>query len=145
MSFARAWAGGGGGSGSAGPLPVATRAAPLLAGRLHGASPVPAEAEPPIALPLANNIHRFCAFLAEVEALPPDSGTYDAWSYELRAWEKNKPKHNRASLVAGLQPGVTEASFHLGGCSKQEFTLLCKALQVQGPLVRSVAVEHSED
>jgi hypothetical protein len=79
-------------------------------------------------------------FDTDAEALPADSGMYGPnWNPSNR-----KPKRNRASLVAGLQPGVTEVAFHLGGCSQPQFTLLCKALEVQGPLVHSLNVEHTE-
>ncbi len=77
-----------------------------------------------------------------------DGGSEDPVALALADFElegKRKRSKNRASLVAGLQPGATEVSFHLDGCSKQEFTLLCKALEVQGPLVRSVTIKDTLD
>ncbi len=48
---------------------------------------------------------------------------------------------NRDSLVAGLQEGATDVSFQLKGCNDAEFTVLCKAMAVQGPAVRRVVNE----
>ncbi len=42
--------------------------------------------------------------------------------------------------MAGLQPDCMEVSFRLDSPSKPEFTLLCKAMEVQGPMVRTVHV-----
>jgi hypothetical protein len=52
---------------------------------------------------------------------------------------------NKASLLAGLQRPATadvgSVSFRLAGdFSMSEFTLLCKAIEVQGPVVRLVHV-----
>ncbi len=49
---------------------------------------------------------------------------------------------NRDSLVAGLQEGATDVSFQLKGCTDAEFTVLCKAMAVQGPAVRRVVSEE---
>jgi hypothetical protein len=45
--------------------------------------------------------------------------------------------------VAGLQPDCKEVNFRLEEASKPEFTLLCKAMEVQGPLVRAVHILNS--
>ncbi len=66
--------------------------------------------------------------LAEVEALP------------VRV-----PVRNLATLLAGLQPGVTEVSFCLTYFSQAELTLLIKALEVQGARVRSVTIDSAKE
>jgi hypothetical protein len=52
---------------------------------------------------------------------------------------------SEASLVAGLQPDCMEVTFRLNSASKAEFTLLCKAMEVQGQMVRAVRILNSDE
>ena len=69
--------------------------------------------------------------------------------FVCRADAEALPRHNtirrdnRGSLVAGLQSDCMEVTFRLGEASKPEFTLLCKAMEVQGPIVRAVHTLNS--
>ncbi len=71
--------------------------------------------------------------------------------FVCRADAEALPRHNtirrdnKASLVAGLQPESVEVTFDVKEASKPEFTLLCKAMEVQGPLVRAVRILNSDE
>ncbi len=47
--------------------------------------------------------------------------------------------------MAGLQSDSEEVTFLLGLASRPEFTLLCKAMEVQGQIIRAVDVTFSEE
>ncbi len=48
---------------------------------------------------------------------------------------------NRNSLVAGLREGATDGCFELKSCNDAEFTVLCKAMALQGIAFRIVFCE----
>jgi hypothetical protein len=54
-------------------------------------------------------------------------------------------KPNRDSLVAGLQEDATDVCLELVGYHNSDFNVLCKAMAVLGPVVRSVAIGIPSD
>ncbi len=48
------------------------------------------------------------------------------------------PSENRDALLAGLSDGDSLGTFHLDGCTAEEFDVLCKSMVALGGAVRKV-------